>query len=315
MNLWPPQVEAIRICAEAHAAPRSRVLVQLPTGTGKTEIAKHVALAYITRPFGRALIVVPTQPILEQFVARLSGATRHKVYVEKASRRAPVGARLVVASQNTLWDRLDQYDAETLCIFDECHHANLDADENLRIANAFKHVVGLSASPWSRGCRTLFADAAHVKLPLSEAQRLGLLAPLRVEPWCEPAGPHGIVFCGNNAEAEQLAAQHPGATWVGVNSGEVEARIAAWRAGRHPVIYANRMLSEGFDEPRIDRVWVSVLSESDIRYVQMAGRALRARPGKTAYIHCRTRTIERRLLQALARAGFQPTFEPFLKLV
>jgi superfamily II DNA or RNA helicase len=312
VNLWPPQVEAIRVCAEAHSKSSSRVLVQLPTGTGKTTIAQHVALAYIKRPFGRALIVVPTAQILEQFVARLGSATRHTVHVDKAGRRAPVGARLVVASQNTLWERLGQYDPETLCIFDECHHANLDAAENLRIASSFHHVVGLSASPWSRGCDALFADAAHVVLPLSEAQALGLVAPLRIEPWCAPTGPHAIVFCGTNADAEKQAAAHAGATWIGVNSGDVEVRVSAWRSGRYPIVFANRMLGEGFDEPRCSRVWLDVLSSSDIRYVQMAGRALRFQPGKVAHIHCRTPTIARRLRRALVRAGFDPVFQPFL---
>jgi superfamily II DNA or RNA helicase len=307
VNLWPPQAEAIRVCTEAHAKPSSRVLVQLPTGTGKTIAAQHIALNYIRRPFGRALLVVPTAQILEQFVARLGGATRHPVHVDKAGRHAPVGARLVVASQNTLWQRLGQYDPETLCIFDECHHANFDAGENLRIANAFRHVVGLSASPWSRGCDQLFADAAHVVLGLSEAQALGLVAPLRIEPWKEPAGPHAIVFVGTNEDAEEQAAAHAGATWVGVNSGDVEARVAGWRAGRYPIIFANRMLSEGFDEPRCSAVWIDVESSSDIRYVQMAGRALRALPGKVAHIYCRRPTIQRRLQRALGRAGLTPS--------
>jgi superfamily II DNA or RNA helicase len=254
----------------------------------------------------RVLIVVPSAPILQQFAARLASCTPHRIYIEKAHKRAPPAARLVVASQQSLWERLAQYDPATLCLFDECHHANFDAAENLAIAEKFAHVVGLSATPWSRGCEALFADAAHVSLPLAEAQDQGFLAPLQIEDWCDPEGPHAIVFCGTNAEAEAKAAAHPGATWIGVNSGHVEQRIAAWRAGRHPVIYANRMLGEGFDEPRCARIWIDVESESDIRYVQMAGRALRSLPDKLARIHCRTQDIGMRLQRALVRAGWTP---------
>lgn len=300
------------MCLEAHSRQTSRVLVQFPTGAGKTEVAVRVALRWLARPFARVLIVVPTAPILSQFVQRLADCTRLRIEVEKAERRAPPGARLVVASQNSLWDRLPQYDRDTLCIYDECHHANLDASENLRIASTFRHVVGLSATPWSRGCATLFADAARAVFPLHRAQTEGIVAPLRVEDWRPPEGPHGIVFCGSNREAEQLAGELPGATWIGVNSGQVEARIAAWRAGRHPVIVANRMLGEGFDEPRVSSVWIACESDSEIRYVQMAGRALRALPGKVARLHCRTPGIKVRLLSALERAGFDPRLTPRL---
>jgi len=310
--IWPHQAHAIRVCQEAHARPRSRVLVQFPTGAGKSEVAIRVALAYLLRPFSRVLIVVPSGAILQQFVQRLASCTRHRIYIEKAGKRAPPAARLIVASQNSLWDRLGQYDRATLCLFDECHHANLDAAENLAIVDAFAHVVGLSATPWSRGCEALFVDAARVSLPLSDAQAQGFVSPLSIEPWCAPEGPHSIVFCGTNAEAEAMAAAQPGATWIGVNSGQVEARIAAWRAGRHPTIYANRMLGEGFDELRCARVWIGVESDSDIRLMQMAGRALRSLPGKLARIHCRSEEVMVRLERALFRAGYAPTIDPRL---
>ncbi len=318
MKLWPHQEEAIKVCAEAHRRARSRVLVQYPTAAGKTAVAIRVALLYLQRPFARVLIVVPTAPILHQFVQRLAACTRHRIHIEKAQQRAAVGARLVVASQNSLWDRLGAYDRQTLCLYDECHHANLDAAENLKIAESFAHVVGLSATPWSRGCVRLFADAARVVLPLATAQAQGFVAPLSIADWRTPEGPHGIVFCSTNAEAEGLAAAHPGATWIGVNSGQVEARIAAWRAGKHPVIYANRMLGEGFDEPRVPGVWITAESDSDIRYMQMAGRALRALPGKRAHLYPRTPEIAARLRRALERAGWSdridPLIEPRLKL-
>lgn len=306
MRLWPHQAQAIEVCAAAHALTRSRVLVQFPTAAGKSEVAIRVALLFLVRAFARVLLVVPTAQILDQFVNRLARCTPHRIHVEMGSKHAPAGARLVVASQNSLWDRLHLYDPATLCLFDECHHANLDAPENLRIASAFHHIVGLSATPWSRGCEVLLADAAHVTLPLGEAQQRGVVAPLVVDDWCAPRGPHGLVFCATNAEAAALASAHPGSSWVGVNSGEVSSRVAAWRKGAVSVLYANRMLGEGFDEPRCSEVWLAVESESDIRYLQMAGRALRSVPGKVARLHCRTPAIRERLMRALERAGIAP---------
>src|SRR5262249_10553657 len=95
----------------------------------------------------------------------------------------------------------------------------------------------------------------------------------------------------------------PGSAWVGVNSGEVSPRIAAWRAGAVPVLFANRMLVEGFDEPRCASIWLAKQSESQILYAQIAGRALRPRPGKVARVFCEGPTMESDLRAALARCG------------
>lgn len=302
MRLWPHQEEAIRICAEQHQRPRSRVLQQAPPGTGKTEIAVRAALSFLqVRPFGRALIAVPTAPILDQFAQRVSWSTRERFAVEKAERHAPRSARLVLASQASLWGRLDKYARDTLLIFDEAHHANFDAPENLRLVESFDHVLGLSASPWSVGCTALFAGGLHLVLGLEDAQRQGLSPPYELHGWTEPRGPFGLVFCASNAECEARAAAHSGSSWVGINSGEVPERIAAWKAGKLGVLYANRMLCEGFDEPRCCAVWITVESESEIRYVQMAGRALRQAPGKVARLYCESAVIRSRLGEALAR--------------
>ena len=55
--------------------------------------ASRDALAYLLRPFSRVLIVVPSGAILQQFVQRLASCTRHRIYIEKAGRRAPPAAR------------------------------------------------------------------------------------------------------------------------------------------------------------------------------------------------------------------------------
>ena len=84
-TLWPHQVEALEVCTRAHAAKRSRVLVQIPPGTGKTEIAAQVALSWVqSRPFGRALVCVSSGPVLEQFARRLRALTRLPIAIELA---------------------------------------------------------------------------------------------------------------------------------------------------------------------------------------------------------------------------------------
>ena len=58
---------------------------------------------------------------------------------------------------------------------------------------------------------------------------------------------------------------------------------------------------EGFDEPRCATAWIGRDTESEIALVQMAGRALRHLPGKTARIYTRTPEQRLRLAAALLR--------------
>lgn len=311
LQLWPHQREALQQLHQALRRPTSRTLIQVPPGTGKTEIAIQGGLDWLRgRVFGRLLFVISNLPVLQQFHRRIAACTTAPIAIEKAELHASRSARIVLASQNSLWDRLDQYPRDTLCIYDECHHSNLDAECNLKIAESFAHVVGLTATPWSHGCQRLFGAPA-VFLGLAEAQHRGILAPYELRIWCAPHGPHGLVFCASNGECRSRAEQHPGSSWVGIDSGWVTDRIAAWRAGRIPVLYANRMLLEGFDEPRCSRVWVSKDTQSDITIVQMIGRTLRRGPiGKVAHIYCETEQIRQRVREALQRCEQRAQLTP-----
>lgn len=313
MKLWPHQVEAEAACIRAHERARSRVLVQVPPGTGKTEIAVRVALAWVhSRPFGRAVVCVSSAPVLGQFLRRLRACTRLPIGIERATMRAPRSARLIIATQQSLWGRLSSYDRSTLLIYDECHHGNLDAPENLRLAQSFAHVVGLSATPWSSGCEALFAESERVSLPLFAAQTAGLIAPHQILPWTAPAGPLALVFCPSNAACERHSRADARATWIGVQVPEPERlqRIQRWQSGAFGVIFANRMLLEGFDEPRCPHVWLDKETDSQIMLVQMAGRALRHRPGKVARLYCATEEGQEQLAAALQRCNV-----PRLRLV
>ena len=313
MQLWPHQIEALQVCARAHTQRRSRVLVQVPPGTGKTEIAARVALSWVAaRPFGRVVVCVSSAPVLEQFARRLRASTRLPIGIERAQLRAPSSARLVVATQQSLWGRLAKYPRDTLLIYDECHHGNLDAPENLRLAQSFDHVLGLSATPWSPGCEKLFAESHRVTLPLFQAEQAQLIAPHQILPWTDPAGPLALVFLASNQACEERSRKTPRSTWIGVQVPELQrrARIQHWRAGAVPILYANRMLLEGFDEPRCPHIWLDKETDSQIMLVQMAGRALRYRPGKVARLYCATAEGEEQLRAALQRCN-----RPQLKLV
>jgi len=96
------QVEA------AEAAIQGNVIVNLPTGTGKTLIAAMVIEALASRGSGPALLVVPTQALMDQ----------HKKYFNKIRLRVYVNT--AAAALQALEDGV--LPAPHLVVFDEVHH-------------------------------------------------------------------------------------------------------------------------------------------------------------------------------------------------
>lgn len=308
VNLWPHQRDAIETCVASYRRrPRSRTLIQFPTGTGKTEVAVQIAIDYVcSGPYRRCLIAVSSAAVLQQFYKRLCASTRLPVAIDKAQVHASATAKIIVGTRNSLWGRLEKYPPETLLLDDECHHSNYEAQENLRIVERFQHVVGLSATPWTEGCLRVFGGGAKVFLSLTAAIREGLICPYEILPWVSPSGPLGLVYCDSNREAERRSSQTPQSTWIGINSGSVPQRVAEWMRGQHQVLFANRMLTEGFDCPRLSRVWLDKSTDSQLLLVQCAGRALRVQPGKQASIFCGSEDTAELLREALARCDRPP---------
>lgn len=310
MQLWPHQEHALEVCRAHHTASSSRVLVQFPPGTGKTDVGALAAIQWVKSGANRrALVAVATSPILQQYYRRLVNLTRLPVAIEKASRTDHFNSRIVVASQATLWNRLEKCPPGTLCIIDECHHSNYDAPENLRLINRFAHVVGLTATPWSNGCRQLFSPSGHVFMSLKQAQDECLVSRYEVKPWEAERGPWALVFCATNKECAERSAKNPQSSWIGVNvaAAQVAERVRAWRGRRLDVLFVNRMLLEGFDENRCSSVWIAKDCDSDIMIVQMVGRALRYMPGKCAQVYCISTDMIERVQAALDRLN-SPTF-------
>lgn len=66
------------------------------------------------------------------------------------------------------------------------------------------------------------------------------------------------------------------------------------------------MLTEGFDCPRLGRVWIDKSTDSLLLLVQCAGRALRAGPGKHAAVFCGSEDTAELLSAALSRCNRPP---------
>jgi superfamily II DNA or RNA helicase len=129
-------------------------IVKAPTGSGKTV----AALEIVRRVKGRALVIVNTKEIADQWVQRTSdwlGEAYPTGFIGDGE--FEIGDGLTVAIQATLWSRRqvlyeDNFFKRFQCvILDECHHAT--ADTYRAIVDQFwaRYRFGMSATPEKTG--------------------------------------------------------------------------------------------------------------------------------------------------------------------
>ncbi|MFO0655414.1 MAG: hypothetical protein U0787_10080 [Polyangia bacterium] len=194
----------------------------------------------------------------------------------------------MIASLASLRGRLDDT-IKALLVLDEAHHANDDAAAAAETAERF---------PCLNPHRFAVVWCAFLprRVNPDQARRLDALkagcARLRAESWEEPRGPSAWSSAPATKPHSPSRRRAARLMRTNVKQAKIPTRIARWKTGQLGLLCANRMLWEGFDEPRCAAVWIDRDTESEIAG-QMAGRALRHLPGKTARIY--TRTPEQRL--------------------
>lgn len=139
VTLRPYQLEGLDSIVEAMAVGQNRVLIQMPTGTGKTEmfarVLQHPPMAGWLDGFPsnqrKMLVIAHREELLEQAAKKILGANPHaSVSIEQADRYAHAHSDVVVASIQTLTasscrrlKRLMQRHTFRVVIVDEAHHA------------------------------------------------------------------------------------------------------------------------------------------------------------------------------------------------
>src|SRR5437773_9521943 len=101
LTLRPYQTEALISVRDAYKAGKRRVIVSLPTGTGKTVVFAH--FPHLLKMKIRLLVLAHREELLLQAQEKFRSVDPElKVDIEQAAARAGADAKVVVASVPTL---------------------------------------------------------------------------------------------------------------------------------------------------------------------------------------------------------------------
>ncbi len=307
MRLWPHQERYIVRAREQFKLGRRALLLVLPTGAGKTVLATALARAHFGKS-GRVLWIVHRAELIKQAAASLRKADVPCGIIAPWAPRTYEPVQ--VASIQTLIARNQVLEDITMLVIDEAHHIVADTYLQVRRQYPAAIVIGLTATPGradNRGLGNAFDSMiAEVQprelIALHEQDPSMGLTPVRVigpraavDNLCDyPVdayradcdGRQCIAFVGSVKEAARLAsafsvAGYPARSIDGsMDDADRERNIDAFRSGALRVLTSVQVLTEGFDAPETSAVILARKVGSEVTYIQMTGRGMRAAPGK-----------------------------------
>jgi len=342
LEFRPYQHEALQNVYKAYKDGKRRVIVSLPTGTGKTVVFAHFPRFF--RMKKRLLVLAHREELLLQARAKfLNISPELKIGIEQSTSRAPADSKVVIASVPTLGRagarRLRELNPEEffLIVVDEAHHAvaptyrRIFEHFGLFDPNTQRYLVGFTATPrrgdkqglgavfedicYARDLREMIAEqylcpitgwrvdsstsldqvrirhGDFVERDLAEAVNTSHRNSLLVNAYKQYANwGRAIIFCVNVAHAQdvcqtfQSAGIRTAAVWGDMPREDRRATLARFSQGDIRVVTNCNVLTEGFDEPRVDTIIMARPTRSRLLYAQMVGRGTRCYPEKTNLI-------------------------------
>jgi superfamily II DNA or RNA helicase len=314
------QSDAIDQIRQSFREGNKRVVLQMPTGGGKTAVAG--AIIRMAREKGsRVCFVVPALSLITQTVNSFiaDGLLDEDIGVIQAMHERTDWRRPIqIASVQTL-NRRELPDVD-LWVIDECH---IVFKLYLTICQGSTPMIGLSATPWARSLGRIYQkliigtttqdliDKGHLSGFVAYAPAHPDLSGVRslagdyhegdlgnvmdsdeliadvVDTWLKKGeGRPTLCFCVNRLHAKHMCEQFKQS---GVRAEYVDAfteieerdRInASFRAGDLDIICNVGVLTTGVDLPFVSCIILCRPTRSEILYTQIIGRGLRRHPGK-----------------------------------
>lgn len=314
MELRPYQTRAIRATFDALREHQS-VILQLPTGAGKTFCATSIARIAKGRRF---LFCVDRLTLLDQ-ASTAFARDGQSVGIIQGDTPMNLAAKIQVASIQTLASR--DFWPDVNCVFVDEAHAQYAIVKEAMQANPDVKFIGLTATPWTTGLGNTW-DTLVVGSTVKELMGLGYLSPYRAYGPSQPdlkgckstggdyaksdldprvrkifgdvlqsyetlgEGRKALCFTVNVAHAKELALMFEGrgipADYVcGRDEDDRRRRVLKdYAEGKIRILFNVDVLTKGYDQPDIGCVILARPTRSLSLHIQMLGRGLRTAPGK-----------------------------------
>ena len=147
--LRPHQTRAMQMLRKRLIAGHKRIILQMPTGAGKTRTAAEIVSRALEKG-KRVGFIVPAISLIDQTVGALEQEGIDCLGVIQGSHpRMHYGMPVQIASVQTLARRKLEIDFDVIVV-DECHLRFRSIREWMQ-REPEKVFIGLSATPWSKG--------------------------------------------------------------------------------------------------------------------------------------------------------------------
>lgn len=316
----PHQHKGMALLKRSILAGNKRVVVQMPTGAGKTRFAAEVVAGALAKG-NRVAFTVPAISLIDQTVESFAMEGIDHIGVMQASHELThYGAPVQVCSVQTLAHR--GCPDFPVVVVDECHLRFKVISEWMakRPETTF---IGLSATPWARGMASDWQDLVS-PVTMQELIDQGFLSPFRVY---APSHPDlsGVKIQAGDYHEGQLADVMSDSVLI-ADIVQTWLRLAEWRptlvfavdrahARKVQDQFAAAGVPMGYCDANVDRIERKLLfaslargeiagivnvgtlttgvdadircivlarpTKSEMLHVQIIGRALRTAPGKT----------------------------------
>lgn len=311
-ELWPAQREALQACLRVLG--RSPAYVQMPTGSGKSEIMRLLALQWLTNPRANCLIVVPNQTLAYQHKKGFVLYSKQIATLLLENFPVACASRLIISTYASLHQILTHPEVfgprRTLLLLDECHHCNASAGHNTDIVVRYPNRIGFSATPWMDGTSSCFGERLAYALPLNRAQEQGILCEFEISiaPTASPSinDTHQLYFVKDSSRFDKSIVGRS----VYYEDDQSIFRpfqnsrlVEMFRFGQVPCLYVNRMLLEGFDCPDVKTIFIEKESDSEILAMQMLGRGLRKLGNRKCNVFVTNARMYATMIRAIERAN------------
>ncbi|NEP38197.1 MAG: DEAD/DEAH box helicase [Okeania sp. SIO2H7] len=206
---YPPrdyQLEAVRKVFEAFTKHR-RVLLQLPTGTGKTPTFCYIARKFLEQGEG-VLVIAHRQELIYQAREKIEAISGVPAGLIKAGKPVNPEYDIQVASVQTLVKRKGFPDI-SLLVVDEAHHACTKSYDRIFEAYPNAYILGVTATPNrsdGQGLKNHFDEL----ITLHQTQwfiEKGYLSPYKIFASPKRIDTTGIKITGGDYNLEKLSEQ------------------------------------------------------------------------------------------------------------